>query len=90
MQLCLLTGHRRFLISEQAALVFPELMDMELTHQSSSRAERHREEIENAIDNAKRSKEDKWWRRQWYRAAGRRRRRELGLPVGRKHGTEWS
>jgi len=33
-----------------------------------------RDEIERAIANAKRSESDKWFRKQWHRAAGRRRR----------------
>ena len=33
----------------------------------------HREEIERAIDNVKRTAWDKWFRRQWYRAGARRR-----------------
>lgn len=55
---------------------------------NTTRAERYRLEIEKAIDNAKRSAEDKWWRRQWHRAAGRRRRQELRLPVRQKIGTD--
>ena len=40
-----------------------------------------REEIERAIDNAKRTPGDKWFRRQFYRAAAQRRRR---LEAGRQ------
>ena len=37
--------------------------------------EANRQEIERAIDNAKRSTWDKWFRRQWYRVAARRKKR---------------
>ena len=39
-------------------------------------------EIERAVDNVKRTAEDKWWRRHWYKAAAQRRRRAKGLPTG--------
>lgn len=38
-------------------------------------AECHRQEIERAVTNAKRSAWDKWFRRQWYRAAAQSRKR---------------
>ena len=41
--------------------------------------EQYRDEIERAIDNAKRLPWDKWWRRQWYRAGALRRRGRQGL-----------
>jgi hypothetical protein len=37
--------------------------------------EQHKNEIERAIRNAKRTAWDKWFRREWYRAAARRRKR---------------
>lgn len=45
-------------------------------------------EIERAIDNVKRTAEDKWWRRHWYKAAAQRRRRLKGLPTGRRRSRE--
>ena len=36
--------------------------------------QRYRDEIERAIDNVKRTDLDKWFRKQWYKAAARRRR----------------
>ena len=38
--------------------------------------EKYHVEIERAIGNLKRSTWDKWFRREWYRAAGRRRSRK--------------
>ena len=35
----------------------------------------YRDEIERAITNAKRTAWDKWFRREWYRAAAQRRKR---------------
>jgi hypothetical protein len=55
-----------------------------LARQQSAKAiiAAHRDEIERAVDNVKRTAEDKWWRRQWYKAAAQRRRRLKGLPTG--------
>lgn len=47
--------------------------------------ESYRQEIEKAIDNAKRTARDKWWRKQWYREAwqlGRQREREYKRSKG--------
>jgi len=50
-------------------------------------------EIERAVDNVKRTAEDKWWHRQWYKAAAQRRRQLKGLPTGwrrsREQNEEW-
>ena len=48
----------------------------------------YRDEIERAVDNVKRTAEDKWWRRHWYKAAAQRRRRLKGLPTGRRRSRE--
>ena len=42
-----------------------------------------REEIERAIDNARRTPWDKWFRRQWYRAGALNRRRYVQDSRGR-------
>lgn len=47
-------------------------------------ADEYRQEIERAVDNAKRSAWDKWFRREWHRAGALRTRRRTGFRRGRR------
>ncbi len=53
-------------------------------------ADEYRQEIERAVDNAKRSAWDKWFRRAWYRAGAlRNRRHRAGLRRSRHLGSRF-
>ena len=56
-----------------------------------SLAEKHREEIEKAIENVKRTAWEKWFRKEWHRAGARRKkrtRREGDWPGGKRQSRE--
>lgn len=66
------------------------LDDAVSAHAKALWLEQQRDEIERAIRNVKRSAWDKWFRREWYRAAGemarRQRRGRLPLAKGARGG----